>query len=129
MNWRRIRGGSDGRSTIPPSCSASAGRLEEAGARVRRACDILGRIRDRTGLSMSLKVRGQIATEQGAYDDAESALLEAHGAIKGRNQAMIEVDVVLRLAQLAYARGDYAGLEPRRRPRAAAAPISSGRSH
>ncbi|MCI4355002.1 MAG: hypothetical protein L3K06_06515, partial [Thermoplasmata archaeon] len=40
------------------------------------------------------------------YEDAEADLLAASEVIRGRNQAMIEVDVALRLAQLAYARGD-----------------------
>lgn len=84
----------------------AAGRLEESAVNAQRACETLRRVGDQTGLSMSLKVRGQIATEQGAYDAAENDLNEAFRAIQGRNQAMIEVDVVLRLAQLAQARGD-----------------------
>jgi tetratricopeptide (TPR) repeat protein len=84
----------------------AAGRLEESAGNARRACEILRRVGDQTGLSMSLKVRGQIAMEQGAYDIAEKDLNEAYRAIQGRNQSMIEVDVVLRLAQLAQARGD-----------------------
>jgi tetratricopeptide (TPR) repeat protein len=86
-----------------------AGRLAEATANVRQACETLRRVGDQTGLSMSLKVRGQIATEQGAFDVAEKDLNEAYEVIHGRNQSMIEVDVVLRLAQLAQARGDLAG--------------------
>ncbi|MCI4324485.1 MAG: AAA family ATPase [Thermoplasmata archaeon] len=87
----------------------AAGRLEESGRNARRACETLGRVGDRTGLAMSLKVRGQVAMEQGAYDAAEQDLTEAYRGIQGRNQSMIEVDVVLRLAQLSIARGDLAG--------------------
>jgi len=90
-----------------------AGRFEEAVEHVAPACDILGRIGDRTGLSMSLKVRGQIAMQKGSYDLAGADLLEAYRVIQGLNQAMIEVDVLLRLAQLDYARGDRAGARRR----------------
>jgi tetratricopeptide (TPR) repeat protein len=85
------------------------GRLEESAQNARRACETLGRIGDQTGLSMSLKVRGQVAMQQGAYDAAEQDMLQAFRVIQGRNQAMIEVDVVLRLAQLSQARGDLSG--------------------
>jgi tetratricopeptide (TPR) repeat protein len=87
----------------------TGGLLEESAVNARRACETLRKVGDQTGLSMSLKVRGQVAMEQGAYDVAEKDLLEAFRAIEGRNQAMIEVDVVLRLAQLSHARGDVAG--------------------
>jgi tetratricopeptide (TPR) repeat protein len=86
----------------------AAGRLQESATNARPACEILGRVGDQTGLSMSLKVRGQVALEQGAYGVAERDLTEAYRVIRGRNQAMIEVDVVLRLAQLAQVRGDRA---------------------
>jgi tetratricopeptide (TPR) repeat protein len=85
------------------------GRLDLSTWNAERACETLRRVGDQTGLSMSLKVRGQVATEQGAFDAAETDLTEAFRVIQGRNQAMIEVDVVLRLAQLAQARGDLAG--------------------
>ncbi|MCI4373839.1 MAG: AAA family ATPase, partial [Thermoplasmata archaeon] len=38
-----------------------AGRLDEAAAMVERACHILGQIGDQVGLSVSIKVRGQVA--------------------------------------------------------------------
>jgi tetratricopeptide (TPR) repeat protein len=82
------------------------GKLDLSAWNAERACDTLRRVGDQTGLSMSLKVRGQIATDQGAFDIAEKDLTEAYRVIQGRNQAMIEVDVVLRLAQLSQARGD-----------------------
>jgi tetratricopeptide (TPR) repeat protein len=88
-----------------------AGRYEEARDHIESAREILGRIGDRTGLAVALKVRGQIATESGAYDRAKADLAEAYGIIHGLHQEMIEVDVVLRMAQLCAARGDRAGAE------------------
>ncbi|HLM91919.1 MAG TPA: AAA family ATPase [Thermoplasmata archaeon] len=83
-----------------------AQRLEEAVVKVQRASDIFGQIGDRVGLSMSLKVRGQIATDQGAYELAETHLLEAFRLLQGLKHALEEIDVVLRLAQLSQLRGE-----------------------
>jgi hypothetical protein len=58
---------------------------------------------------MSLKVRGQIATANGSYDRADGDLREALRVIAGLHQAIIEVDVRLRQAQLGYSRHDLAG--------------------
>jgi len=85
------------------------GRLDEAVEKAERARELFGLIGDKVGLSVSHKVRGQIALDKGAYDDAESALREAHRLLEGLNHILWEIDVVLRLAQLAYARGDRAG--------------------
>ncbi|MGA8603490.1 MAG: AAA family ATPase [Thermoplasmata archaeon] len=85
-----------------------AGRIEEAVECVQQASDIFGRIGDRVGLSMSLKVRGQIAMGRGAYDLAETDLLEAHRLLRGLHHTLEEIDVVFRLAQLSDARGDRA---------------------
>ncbi|MGP8078787.1 MAG: ATP-binding protein [Thermoplasmata archaeon] len=87
------------------------GRLEEASERVRQACDIFGRIGDKVGLSVSIKVRGQIEMDRGSFDLAEADLLEAQRLLRGLNHTLEEIDVLLRLAQLSRARGDRAGAE------------------
>jgi hypothetical protein len=56
-----------------------------------------------------MKVRGQIAMDQGAYPRAEADLLEARRLLRGLNHTLEEVDVVLRTAQLSQVRGDRAG--------------------
>ena len=53
---------------LPPGRAApESGQLDAAAEHVGPATEILGRIGDRTGLCMSLKVRGQIATANGSY--------------------------------------------------------------
>ena len=83
-------------------------RFKEADEKAQRASETLGRIGDRVGQSVSMKIRGQIAMERGAYDLAETDLLEAHRLLQGLNNTLNEIDVVLRLAQLFSARGNYA---------------------
>jgi tetratricopeptide (TPR) repeat protein len=85
-----------------------AGREEEAVEKVQRAVDLFERIGDRVGLSMSKKVQGQIAMDQGALDRAETELDEALRLLSGLKHTLEEIDVVLRLAQLAARRGDNA---------------------
>lgn len=85
-----------------------AGRREEAVEKLGRARLILGQIGDQVGLSVSIKLRGQIAMDQGAYERAEADLLEAYRLLRGTNHTTEEIDVVLRLAQLFCARGDRA---------------------
>jgi predicted ATPase len=81
------------------------GRFQEADGKAERAADILARIGDRVGQSISMKVRGQIAMERGAYDLAETDLLQAHRLLQGLNNTLNEIDVGLRLGQLYLARG------------------------
>ncbi len=85
-----------------------AGRYEEALETVRQACELLARVGDQVGLGVSLKARAQIAMDQGAYDRAETDLTEAHRLLQGLKHTLEEIDVVLRLAQLAQLRGDRA---------------------
>lgn len=85
------------------------GRVKEADEKAQRAYVTLGRIGDRIGQGVSIKVRGQIATGQGSYDVAQTHLLEALRLIQGLHHTLEEIDVVLRLAQLSSARGDRAG--------------------
>jgi tetratricopeptide (TPR) repeat protein len=85
-----------------------AGRFPEALEKVQQACELLGRVGDQVGLSVSLKARGQVAMDQGAYDLAEADLTEAHRLLQGLKHVLEEIDVVLQLAQLAERRGDCA---------------------
>ncbi len=85
-----------------------AGRLDDATEPLQSACEILARIGDQVGLSMATKARGQVAFKRGAHDQAETYLLEAHRLLRGLNHTLEEIDVGLRLAQLAFARGDRA---------------------
>lgn len=84
----------------------SEGRLEEALVNAQQACDTLARIGDRVGQAVSMKIRGQIALDRGAYDVAETDLMEAHRLLGGRGNRLQEIDVLLRLAQLSSAHGD-----------------------
>jgi tetratricopeptide (TPR) repeat protein len=83
------------------------GRFKEAAENAQRAFDTLGRIGDRVGQGVSIKVRGQIAKDLGSYALAETDLIEAQRLLQGLNHTLEEIDVVLRLAQLSYARGDH----------------------
>ncbi len=85
-----------------------AGRTEEALQTVRQACEILGRVGDHVGLSVSLKARAQIAMDQGAFDRAQADLTEAHRLLQGLKHTLEEIDVVLQLALLAHLQGDDA---------------------
>jgi tetratricopeptide (TPR) repeat protein len=84
-----------------------AGRLEEATEKIRRASEILGGIGDGAGLALTLKVRGQIATDQGSYARAEADLLEAQRRLHELDRRLEEIDVVLQLARLACARQEF----------------------
>ncbi len=90
-----------------------AGQFEEAAEKAERAREILERIGDRFGLIQSIIVRGKIAIDRGEYDLAEADLLEAYRLVRDLNAPADEVDVVLRLAQLSYARGDRASARRR----------------
>lgn len=85
------------------------GRFKEALANAQQARDTLARIGDRVGEAVSVKVQGQVAMDQGAYDRAETDLREARRMLEGLNNRLNEIDVILRLAQLSQARGDRAG--------------------
>ena len=86
-------------------------QFEEAEQSLRSARDIFTEIGDRVGLSMATKVEGQIALDRGNLSLSENRLLEAYRLLKGLHHTLEEIDVVLRLAQLANARGDRANAE------------------
>ncbi len=89
------------------------GRLEEASERNRRARELLERIGDRFGVVQSRIVGGKILLARREFDRAEAELLEAYRLVRELNAPADEVDVVLRLAELAAARGDRAGARRR----------------
>ncbi len=84
------------------------GRWKEATEKAQRASEVLGQIGDRVGQSVAVKVRGQVAMARGSYDLAEADFLEAHRVLHELNNTLNEIDVVLRIGQLASARGDAA---------------------
>jgi tetratricopeptide (TPR) repeat protein len=86
----------------------SAGRLDEAASMNARARETLERIGDRFGLVQSLIVSGKIALDRTEFDRAEADLLDAYRIVRELGAPADEVDVVLRLAQLSFARGDLA---------------------
>jgi predicted ATPase len=90
-----------------------AGRLDEAAERNQRSREILERIGDRFGLVQSMIVQGKIGLDRGEYDRAEADLLDAYRLVRELKAPADEVDVVLRLAQLSYARGDRASARRR----------------
>ena len=89
------------------------GRLDEATERNQRSREVLERIGDRFGLVQSTIVSGKIALDRGEYDRAESELLEAYRIVRELKAPADEVEVLLRLAQLSYARGDRASARRR----------------
>jgi tetratricopeptide (TPR) repeat protein len=90
-----------------------SGRLDEASERNQRSREILERIGDRFGLVQSMIVQGKIGLDRGEYDRAEADLLDAYRLVRELKAPADEVDVVLRLAQLSYARGDRASARRR----------------
>ena len=90
-----------------------AGRLDEASAANARAKETLERIGDRFGLVQALIVAGKIALDRQEFDRAEADLLDAYRTVREIDAPADEVDVVLRLAQLSFARGDLASARRR----------------
>ncbi len=90
-----------------------AGRVDEATEQNGRARAILERIGDRFGVVQAMIVDGKILIDRGEYDRAEADLLEAYRLVRELKAPADEVDVVLRLAELSYARGDRASARRR----------------
>jgi len=82
------------------------GQLDEAAVQNARSREILERIGDRFGLVNAMIIQGKILTDRGEYERAEVELLDAYRIVRELKAPADEVDVVLRLAQLSYARGD-----------------------
>jgi tetratricopeptide (TPR) repeat protein len=90
-----------------------AGHLNEATEKVQHSREILERIGDRFGVVQSMIIQGKIELDRGEYDRAEVDLLDAYRLVRELKAPADEVDVVLRLAQLSYARGDRASARRR----------------
>jgi tetratricopeptide (TPR) repeat protein len=90
-----------------------AGRLPEATEKVRRSREILERLGDRFGVVQALIIEGKIGLDRHEYDRAEADLLEAYRLVRELKAPADEVDVLLRLAQLSFARGDRASARRR----------------
>ena len=90
-----------------------AGRLDEAESANARGRETLERIGDRFGLVQALIISGKIHLDRRAFDRAEADLLDAYRIVRELGAPADEVDVVLRLAQLSYARGDLASARRR----------------
>jgi tetratricopeptide (TPR) repeat protein/energy-coupling factor transporter ATP-binding protein EcfA2 len=90
-----------------------AGHLDMATEKVRRAREILEELGDRFGVVQSRIIQGKIELDQERYDAAEADLLEAYRLVRELRAPADEVDVLLRLAQLSFARGDRASARRR----------------
>ncbi len=88
-------------------------RFEEALRANGRARETLERVGDRFGLVQTMIVAGKIALDQGELDRAATELEAAFRLVRELNVPADEVDVVLRLGQLALARGDLAAVRER----------------
>jgi tetratricopeptide (TPR) repeat protein len=89
------------------------GQLDAAAEQNARSRELLERIGDRFGLVNAMIVQGKILTDRGEYERAEVELLDAYRIVRELKAPADEVDVVLRLAQLSYARGDRASARRR----------------
>jgi tetratricopeptide (TPR) repeat protein len=89
------------------------GQLDRAAAQNRRARELLERVGDRFGLVQSMIVAGKIALDRGEFDRSEADLLDAYRLVRELKAPADEVDVILRLAQLSFARGDRASARRR----------------
>ncbi len=89
------------------------GQVNEAAEQNARSREILERIGDRFGLVNAMIIQGKILTDRGEYERAEVELLDAYRIVRELKAPADEVDVVLRLAQLSYARGDRASARRR----------------
>jgi len=90
-----------------------AGQLDEATEKVQRSREMLERLGDRFGVVQAMIIQGKIELDRGEYDRAEADFLDAYRLVRELKAPADEVDVVLRLAQLSYARGDRASARRR----------------
>ena len=88
-------------------------RWREAAENAGQAVTTLSRIGDQVGRAVAIKVRGQIAMDQGDLSAAEKDLTEAHRILSPLHNSLNEIDITLRLAQLDLARGDRRALRNR----------------
>jgi len=84
------------------------GNLVEAEAANDRAREILGRIGDRFGLVQTYITEAKIRRDRRQFAEAELPLLEAYRIVRELRLRADELEVVLRLAEVALGRGDLA---------------------
>lgn len=84
------------------------GKLAESRDSAQSSIDAMRKIGDKVGEGVALKIRGQVALARGDLESAGADLGAAREALKGSNHRLEEIDVRLRLAQLARARGERA---------------------
>ncbi|MCI4350369.1 MAG: DUF2791 family P-loop domain-containing protein [Thermoplasmata archaeon] len=83
-----------------------AGDLDAADAANRRARTILEGIGDRFGLCQTYIIAGKILLARGDLPHAEIELLEAYRLVRELNAGADELEVLLRLAEVAHASGE-----------------------
>jgi tetratricopeptide (TPR) repeat protein len=89
------------------------GNLPEADAATRRAREILEKIGDRFGLAQTYITEGKIRRDRHEFAEAELPLLEAYRIVRDLRVRADELEVVLRLAEVALGRGDIATAKAR----------------
>jgi tetratricopeptide (TPR) repeat protein len=89
------------------------GNLEEAEAATNRAREILERIGDRFGLAQTYITEAKIHRDRSEFAEAERPLLEAYRIVRELRVRADELEVVLRLAEVALGRGDLATAKTR----------------
>ncbi|MCI4335592.1 MAG: AAA family ATPase [Thermoplasmata archaeon] len=89
------------------------GEIARASEANRRAGEILGRVGDRFGLLQTHIVEGKIRLASGDLAGAEVELLEAYRLVRELRTPADELEVILRLAELAELRGDPAAARAR----------------
>jgi tetratricopeptide (TPR) repeat protein len=89
------------------------GELQPALEQNRRAREILERIGDRFGLIQTMIIQGKLLLKSGDTKTAEIELLDAYRLVRELNASADELDVQLRLAEVALANGDASGARAR----------------
>jgi tetratricopeptide (TPR) repeat protein len=89
------------------------GNLEVARPANQRAREILEKVGDRFGVVQTQIVEGKILLDSRDLPRAQTELLEAYRMVRELNIPADEAEVVLRLAELALARGDRAAADTR----------------
>jgi tetratricopeptide (TPR) repeat protein len=84
------------------------GNLAEAESATNRAREILEKIGDRFGLAQTYITEGKIRRDRREFVEAERPLLEAYRIVRELRVRADELEVVLRLAEIAVGRGDLA---------------------
>ncbi|HEV8050336.1 MAG TPA: tetratricopeptide repeat protein, partial [Thermoplasmata archaeon] len=84
------------------------GNLAEAESANDRAREILGRIGDRFGLVQAYITEAKIRRDRKEFAEAELPLLEAYRIVRELRLRADELEVVLRLAEVAVGKGDLA---------------------